>query len=834
MKEKHEIIDYNNDIPIKIFIQNLEDTPRHWHSTVEIYFVLSGNLTVIQETDTYQLKEDDILLINSNQLHEIHSCGNVTVILQIKHSFMKRWLKESAYFECNSSVFHNKARYLELKKLIASLVQINFNDTGSNELLLISNTYQLLHELMKNFLSFDSKFTGKNKKNLKRLKSIVQFLNENFTENITLHTVAEREDLSPSYLSHFFEKNMGISFFNYLTEIRMTHAVFDLQNTDATIEQIAANNGFANCRYFVSCFKRQYGKLPKEFRAEHKNKNPEKEKAQKYHDYLCMEQQDYLNKLGAYLDSSHLQGNKITIKSQALNYLTINMKSCKKRLRHTFKNFTCVGRAKEILLHRIQEELKILQKEIGFRYIKFHGILDDTMMLYNEDNQNNPYLTYHYIDEVLDLLLSLNLRPLIQFSFMPKQLAKDTGSTIFYNPAILSEPKDYTKWEFLITQLTRHFIERYGIWEVRKWFFSFWSVPFKSYAFAFDSNETAYELYRITWDSVKKCDSLLQFGTPSYGSLNLTSTEFYDFLDFCNANACYPDFYNIHCYPVETMSTKDFATFGENLAKDGTRDTIVLSEDPDYMSHTIACFKKNLENYPNLPIYITEWASTSSHRDWLNDTCYRSAYIVKNILENYDEVESFGSWCLSDTIEEMPLHNEEFHGELGLFTNHGIKKPAYYAFTFLNKLMDKLIGNGEGYFVTANQRGDYAILLYNFIPISPLYAKGMLFNVTFLDRYNAFVNPSALEMDFILTDLENGKYTLTEQIVNRESGSAFDEWIRMGGLPLKTEEEFNTLKGRSMPKINLNSLAVGNHTLNYYAKLEPHEIRLILLQKEYF
>ncbi len=832
---KHEIIEYTKDVPIKISIQKLESTTRHWHGSIEIYLVLSGALTVILESETYHLTEDDILLINSNQLHEIHTNDNVVAVLQIKHSYFKQWINESTYFQCNSSAYHNKSRFLELKKLIAQLIYLNYNNTDCDDLLCISHSYHLLYELVKNFKSTDTILAGKKSKNLKRLKGIIEFLNDNYTENITLNSVAEREYLSASYLSHFFEKNMGVSFFNFLTGIRMNHAVYDLLNTTLTIEQIAANNGFANSRYFVSCFKKEYGMLPKQYQKEQRQENSNNfSKSPKFGDYLLIEQHNFLNKLGEYLDSDNMVRKYTPDPATVLNILDVNAENRIGPLHHTFKAFTGVGRAREMLMQRVQTELITLQKDIGFQYVKFHGILDDSMMLYNEDKNGNPYLTYTYVDEVLDFLLSIGLKPLIQLSFMPKLLAKNPESTIFYNPVILSEPGNYNKWAYIITELTKHFIMRYGLTEVRTWLFSFWNSPFKSYAFAFDSDEIAYELYRITRNCVKECDSRLRFGNPSYGSLSFSNSEFYDFLDYCKTNNCYPDFYNLHCYPVKTSTTKDLATLGESAKESGENDRIILSEDPDYVAHTLESFKKNIAKYPKLPAYITEWASTASHRDWLNDTCYRSAYIVKNILENYDTMDSFGNWCLSDTMEELPLSNEEFHGELGLFTSSGIKKPAYYAFIFLNKLMDTLIEKGNGYFVTTNQKGDYAVILYNYSHVSPLYAQGVLFNVTFIDRYNVVIDANSSAFDFVLSHVENGNYILTEQIVNRDYGSAFDEWVRMGALPLTTEEETNTLKGRSMPKINKISMQVTNNSLNYYADLKPHEIRLITINRQHW
>ena len=833
MQTVHEKVEFLDEMPINIAIKSLTDTQRHWHNCIEILLVLSGKLTITIESETYHLFEDDILLINCDQMHEIQSNENVVVELQINPSYFKRGLEAGSFFHCNSAVYPNKMKFTELKRTIAKFIYVHYNDTEGNELLTISFSYQLMLELVKNFKSTDDKNVGNVSKSLQRLGDIIQYLSDNYSEDITLEQVAEREYLSPSYLSHFFKLNMGVSFFNYLTGIRINHAVNDLLTTSLTIEQIAANNGFANSRYFVNIFKKQFGMLPRQFRnVQKKGTEAKKTKTEGRAEktcYLLLKRHDFLNKLGEYLDMDAAREISNNVNTKALKKIEISANNTVKALTHTFKTFTGVGRAKEILMEAVQQQLRALQKNIGYRYIKFHGILDDSMMLYNEDLHGNPYLTYQYVDQVIDFLLSIQLKPLVQLSFMPRVLAKNPSTTIFYNPVILSEPKDYGKWAFLITNLTRHFIERYGLEEVSSWLFSFWNEPFKSYLFSFDTNETGYELYRLTRSCVKGCDSHLSFGTPSYGSLDFSCSEYYDFLDYCKENNCYPDFYNVHCYPVKSSTSKDLTTFGES-----DKDSIILSEDPDYMAHMIACLKNKLSSYPKLPIYITEWASTSSHRDWLNDTCYRAAYIVKNILENFDQVDSFGNWCLSDILEELPYDNQIFHGELGLFTSCGIEKPAYYAFTFLNKLMNTLVESGPGYFVTTNHKGDYAILLYNYIHISPLYAQGVLFNVTFLERYNAFVDPSPMDFDLILTNTENGTYTLSEHVVNRQSGSAFDEWVRMGAVALQTEEEINTLKGRSMPKINKTHMEVNNKRINYYAKLEPHEIRLIEIRKNYF
>lgn len=85
-------------------------------------------------------------------------------------------------------------------------------------------------------------------------------------DNLTLTGIAQREFLTPTYLSAFFEKTMGTTLLAYITKIRLGHAVFDLVNTRSSIETISSRNGFASSRAFSSAFKKYYKMLPSEYR----------------------------------------------------------------------------------------------------------------------------------------------------------------------------------------------------------------------------------------------------------------------------------------------------------------------------------------------------------------------------------------------------------------------------------------------------------------------------------------------------------------------------------------------------------------------------------------
>ena len=126
----------------------------------------------------------------------------------------------------------------------------------------------------------------------------------------------------------------------------------------------------------------------------------------------------------------------------------------------------CVGNAKQFLYEEIREMLRRVQQEIHFKYVKFHGILSDDMMVYSEDSHGIPHYSFTFIDKVIDFMLSIDLRPLCQLSFMPIALAEDHSRLVDYYHYNTSPPKSLKKWIDLVTAFTKHLISRYGEDEV--------------------------------------------------------------------------------------------------------------------------------------------------------------------------------------------------------------------------------------------------------------------------------------------------------------------------------------------------------------------------------
>jgi len=92
MKFQYESINHDKNLPVKIFLHNLRNSPYHWHEDIELLFVLKGSIKVVCGKKTIMLKEKDLNLINSN---EIHSTGadedNLTLVIQINVEYFEHY-----------------------------------------------------------------------------------------------------------------------------------------------------------------------------------------------------------------------------------------------------------------------------------------------------------------------------------------------------------------------------------------------------------------------------------------------------------------------------------------------------------------------------------------------------------------------------------------------------------------------------------------------------------------------------------------------------------------------------------------------------------------------
>jgi xylan 1,4-beta-xylosidase len=317
-----------------------------------------------------------------------------------------------------------------------------------------------------------------------------------------------------------------------------------------------------------------------------------------------------------------------------------------------------------------QRQLARSRRELGFRYVRFHGILSDdvgTLMCENDE------LVYSFFnaDSIYDFLRSIDMKPVVELSFMPSTLSSG-GATVFHYRGNITPPRDLAAWTTLISKLVRHWVDRYGVAEVRTWMFEVWNEPNLA-AFWTGTQDEYFELYAATARAIKGIDDELRVGGPATSSNEWLP----EFVAYCTKHQVPLDFISTHHYPTDA-----FGKPGDDTEQQLAASKRSILRDQASQAHGQA---------GDHPLYYTEWSTSSNPFDPRHDEPYAAAFIVKTVMEVAGIVEGYSYWTFSDIFEENYFSSQPFHGGFGLLTIHGIAKPAYRAFELLHRLGDELL-----------------------------------------------------------------------------------------------------------------------------------------------
>ena len=273
MKYPYESVVINEEIPMFILMNSVKYVAMHWHDRIEFLFVLKGRIHVYVGREEYYLQENDLLLINSNEVHGVESSeDNKLLVLQIPISFIKKWYKdiEKETFHCQSFLAVEQANYNFMRSIIAQLMLILRTKGEGYEIKIHSLLLDIVYNLMCKFRVKNNEQLNRNsKKDIQRLTRITSYIQQNFMHPLTLNEIAENEQLSAPYLSRYFQQHMGQPFIKYLNGIRLEHAVRTMLETDLPLIQIAIESGFSNLNSFHKLFKETFHTTPYQYRKKH-------------------------------------------------------------------------------------------------------------------------------------------------------------------------------------------------------------------------------------------------------------------------------------------------------------------------------------------------------------------------------------------------------------------------------------------------------------------------------------------------------------------------------------------------------------------------------------
>lgn len=837
MNYYYEPINKDEKIPIKIFTQVLEQFPFHWHDEAEIIFVLKSKCSIYVDNDATELMQGDIFMVNSREIHQLKSIDQAKcelLVFQFDLNYFEDKHKgiNSLIFKIDKSIDNSNITD-RIKSILAMIMDQTLRHREYYELRIELLFTELILILIDNFAIRKDLNSIDINKDTQKIFEVIEYIKDNIdNQNLTIKMIADKFYYNSKYLSKYFKKSTGVTLKKFIEDLRVSRSINDLKYTNLTISDLASKNGFPDSKSYYRAFKNTMGVTPNEFR----NGNKVDASYFDFKNYFSINTEELLSELFLYLDDSKPTISKTSKNTKEVEViLELNQANNEfQTFQKPWENLITFGYSVEGLRKDMLDVVAKAQEDIGFKYVRFHGVFSDFLSIYNEDTFGETFYNFQDLDMLFDYLMEYNIRPFIELTFIPSKLAQN-GKTIFKWKDSISKPSDINKWNDLIDNFVRHIIDRYGIDEVRNWYFEVWNEPEIDGVFWDGSKDDFFKFFVSTYQTIKNISEDLMVG----GVGNMAFLLFLDWLDdfneYLNDKGIKLDFYSFHVYSVELVENiKEISRLKDEIdindseavkykAKLGNEGKI-----SDYIDLSIDRSRK-LNNFSKEEYWITEFNSSTISKDLIHDTVYMSSFLVKNYLENFEKVKGIGYWTLTDLNNEFEIKKALFYGGFGLFTYNGIPKASYNAYKLLHELKGHVVEKNSNYIVLKD-RDDIYLMFHNYIHYDSQYENLDFSKINPLDRYTVFDEHNT--KFYINLKGITGNYKIEQYIVNKESGSSFDAWVEMGHPEYPSLDQIEYLKARSVPKIVCEERNIIDKFEETFTLL-PHEIRLVKLIKLY-
>lgn len=801
MKNNRKLIQFH-------FITNPE-VSTHYHQNPEVFYVLTGELKVQIDETTFLMKQGDILLINANKRHTMN--GNEELLgarFDLDFHLLAEYMESmQLLFWCNS-VADKNAAYADLREVFDQILSRYFEKDEKSALDLQALYFQAAHILTSNFLvkADDTRLNMDDSQDRQRVRQIQNYIQANYQSQISLNNLADQLYLSNAYLSKYVKKHLGLTFMEYLNNVRLFHAVDELLYTKKNMTHIALDNGFPTSATFTKAFRDIYGEAPSEYR----RKMREQQEPNNPEQGLSEEESGRIKKYLIFKE----QHNEPVVKNQKV--CTVDVQQTGKLLTDCHKAI-CVGDAYTVLQSDVQSQLRDLQKAADIKYARMWNIFSREEC-YNEKGGCN----FRKIDQILDFLLENHMKPYLELGH--KEVLLNYSAEKFLKENEKIENYEVQVYEYIIREFCTHLVNRYGIDEIETWYFEYYNFSNTGVTESTGMTEEEglyYQYFAIIYRILKGISPAIKVGGAGfilgYGTLGCRSI-----LPIWKKKNLMPDFLSVYSY--------QYVAIDDNGERYGRK-----SIDIDYMKNQTEILREVIKEtgFQVPELHMSEWNFTISNRNVLNDSCNQGAYVLKNCIDMNGEVDLMAYWHALDSYSDYYDADNVLNGDSGMISRDGIRKPSFYAYVFMNRLLPNVIKKDENSIITTNGRDRYVIACHNFKKLSAQYVFSEEEKITVETIDNYMENDESLKLQFRLENVKDGDYLVKIHMVNKENGSAQDIWKRLQCSKNLARDEMQYLEKSAIPRMEMKNVHVEGGVLELENVLMAQEIRLLDIQYRY-
>lgn len=781
----------NSQMTFRVF--SGDDSESHWHPEVEVLYVIDGSVTVWLSDMQIVLPAEELLVINACTEHKItpHQSSVICLASFPGQSISEALGAKEFSFSC-CSVGQHRPEYRKLRELFKSLIY-NYAQHPKTKFLQNSLLLNILDILVENFLVSGANSGGSDA----QFRQMVQYINQNYRDNLSLSQMAEDLFVSPSTLSRFFKKNAGMNFMEYVTQVRMHAAVEALVNTDTNVTRIAADHGFSTASAFNRLFRKTYGVTPRQYRQTHSSR-PNGADLQMKPDELRV-----------LLESRHFSHkdhfSAVTVDTEQGQSFRPNW--------NVMINYCYVDQLNDA---NMQSQLLYLQSELGFTYARvWHPF---SRLLQITDSYHPGGYNFTQIDSAFDFLVDHHIYPCLEFGKFFRPHAPDSGSSELTALDGIDFPSRES-WENFLHAILAHFVTRYGVSEVNHWMFdiSFFSVESLLRKQIVPWASSTFDAYRFIYQTVKHYAPNAQVGRCD-ASAEQNADMYSAFLSDCIAHNCVPDFCSAALFPYELESMES--------GPRGRRSTDPLCEEKR-IARIHRIMNTSGAAAQGCKLYVAEWNFTASSRNYLNDSCYRSAYMARKLVSNIGQADIICIHMGSDRCDNSSDRHTLVSGSCGLLTTNGLRKPAFYALRMLNALGNTLLYKDDNCIITRTRQDHYQVLCFHVGSLGPAYYFHDETEVTPDTLQSLFFNPDPITLSIELKNVpDHAKFAVKRQIL-RESDSILTLWKQFDYGNNLSRSDIEYIQNSCVPRLSVEQIRTSGHSIRIEQTVGLNEVILM-------
>ena len=657
---------------ISLKLINIQNTVCQSFKGIRCFFVLSGSVNLTFEGKQSQLYTDDIFITNESQMCIISGNPSALVlVLWIPATCLENECSElnERQIVCNSSeaenVYDDKQIY-ELKRLLIMMKHVDSEKEYGYHLQFHILFLQFLQVLL---LQFAEEKENKKEKRQRTdiIEEIINYLHMFYYQDISVREISSKFFMSSNYFSKYFKRHSGSSFLEYLTNIRLEHAVQELLFTKLTVTTIGLENGFPNFHSFSAAFKKKYNHTPAEYRRLYANDN--------IRDFseILMETSDpknaaeFLRYIRRYnvafkRNNEYEAAQQLNISAESISkfcapFYLININHYEVALRTQFVN--CIK--------------DMTQFHIKYAYFGFP--LQEFSLTYNQ----NPF--FNEFAQTVEVLQDNNLVPFFRIALSEENLE-------------VKELKKSTMDCFaaLLNLLKNWFPQSY----VNQWKFEFCLEE--------DRVKDAEKVYEKMAGQLKSVLPSVECGLcitniSEYTFKSLLEKFYPEILEFVTFNI-FPNNYkkeflpDVRYYPFEGLHKKTVANIHQICER--------------ITGHA-------------LPVYMTEWNTLMGSSDAEVDVYFRSALIMQALWETRTLIKSSAFWFDTPTCYKATKERQTI--SLALYLYGYTRRPVYYVLELFQRLGEDIIYEDEKkhFVLTRNSDCEWTLIMWNPCFLNPCY-----------------------------------------------------------------------------------------------------------------